>query len=118
MGKSILIVEDDPATLGMIVQALSEEGYILYTARTLAEALSRVSELSIDLILCDSLTTTPDGRYSVLNQIKAITTKPLIIVTAHSSNLYEDYKELGFAGILFKPFGLDELFAIVSAFLP
>src|SRR5689334_16987773 len=50
---TILIVDDEPPTLELIAVVLSDEGYVVYTARTPAHARAALAENRPDLMLVD-----------------------------------------------------------------
>ena len=60
----ILIVEDEPSLREVMQRALRQEGYVVETAATYAEADRRVSGYDYDCILLD-IATRSRTRYSV-----------------------------------------------------
>jgi CheY-like chemotaxis protein len=52
-GKSILIVDDNPANMKLVRVLLSSEGYDVHTAADAQEALAELSNSRPDLILMD-----------------------------------------------------------------
>ena len=59
--KKILILEDDPVAVKMISQVLSKSGYSVNVAEDGYTGLSKVKELTPDLIVCDVIMPRLDG---------------------------------------------------------
>jgi twitching motility two-component system response regulator PilH len=83
--KTVLIVEDDPASLDIFETILRHGGYEVVTARSGAEGLERARALLPDVVVVDI--GLPDGlAFGVLGQLsddpetEAI---PLIVCTVH-----------------------------------
>lgn len=53
MGKTILVVEDDPGMRSFLTTVLAEEGYRVETARDGAEGLSKLLSVEPDLVITD-----------------------------------------------------------------
>lgn len=48
-------------------------------------------------------------------EVRAHTTAPVVIVSAHTASVFRGWQDRGFAGLLTKPFDLDMLVALVAA---
>ncbi|GHV48407.1 hypothetical protein FACS1894204_12690 [Synergistales bacterium] len=103
---SVLIVDDERSNLLLLNQILSPE-YTVFTAKTGAEALSRVENDVPDLILLDIMMPGMSG-FDVLKQIKedpATQDIPVIIVTGLTgTNDEEKGFSLGAVDYITKPF--------------
>ena len=108
MLKTILVVEDEPASLELLSHFLRKEGYRVSEASDGAKAIERLDNQPFDLVLtdirmpprrCDSL------RMHILSRLPTI---PIITMTAFPS---EDLRPIWGYGIpcLSKPLSLDEL---------
>ena len=116
----ILVVDDEPLNLKLLVSQLTAKGYELITARDGTEALSVVREKRPDLILLDVMMPGMDG-YEVTGHLKADADTrdiPIIMITALTG---EDEKKKGLkAGVddfLNKPINGAELEARVVSLL-
>ncbi len=60
--ERILLVEDDPEVLSLTRKVLKKNGYLVYSCRTMADALNVFAQEKgcFDLVLCDIIL--PDGR--------------------------------------------------------
>lgn len=68
--KKILIVEDDSALRGILVEFLEEEGFAVFGASDGEEGVKMIKENNPDVILLDIILPKKDG-YEVLKEIKA-----------------------------------------------
>jgi twitching motility two-component system response regulator PilH len=83
--KTVLIVEDDPASLDIFETILRHGGYTVVTAQSGAEGLERARELLPDAVVVDL--GLPDGPgFGVLDELSddpATESIPLIVCTVH-----------------------------------
>ena len=66
----LLLVEDDPDTRECLVLALEEQGAVVRSASSVAEALERFAEESPDALISDLGMPGEDG-YSLIRQVRA-----------------------------------------------
>ena len=113
MAKKILIVEDDPAIVRLLNVALKTNDYDVIIANTGIEGISKFLSENPDLILLDMGLPDIDGG-EVLDQVRASSNKPVIIVSARGR---ENEKVLaldnGANDYITKPFNIGELLARV-----
>jgi DNA-binding response OmpR family regulator len=118
MPKTILLVDDSPAHLKLMEQALAGKDYEFLTALDGEEALARATRQHPDLILLDIVLPKKNG-YQVCRQLKSSTetrTIPVILVTSRvaESDRYWGMKQ-GADGYVTKPFQPAELLAAVES---
>ena len=119
--KKVLIIEDDSFLQGLEAGKLKKEGYNIVTASTGEEAMKKIHEPGIDVILLDLILTDFDG-FEILKKIKTIETLKNIPVIVFS-NLSEEKaikksKELGATDFMVKSnFTLDELIKRINEIL-
>lgn len=114
----ILIVDDEQTLLNQLKDAFEDQCYMVETASDGEEALDKVFENQIDLIILDIMLPKQDGM-SVLFEIrKADIAIPVLMLTA-KGDIDDKIKglDLGADDYLAKPFSLDELMARVRALL-
>jgi len=91
MGKILLLVEDDKNLNKINRLALSGEGYIVYTALTLAQARKQLTACNPDLILLDVML--PDGNgYDFCKEIREqpqLSAVPVLFLTSVTDNAGE-----------------------------
>lgn len=116
----LLIVDDEPFNLEIIVEYLSERDYHLMSASDGASALEILAREPVDLVLLDRMMPGMDGM-EVLRRIKAdpaLQAIPVIMQTAAAS---PDQVREGLAAgahyYLTKPFAADSLLAVVGTAL-
>jgi two-component system, OmpR family, response regulator MprA len=117
---TILVVDDDPAIIELITFALEREGAVIVGAvdgREAIEALGqRPTPQQFCLVLLDLMMPRVDGLL-VLRYLQHHPgpTPPVVVMTAHPA-LLQDALAAGARGALRKPFGVDELLAVVRSY--
>ena len=112
----ILVVDDDPLIIRLIIDTLNVEGYDVDSAENGVAALEKTRHARFDLILSDLHMPQLDGvgLYRALTEGQGHPVPKIIFVTGSvgSSELHRFLKETGLP-LLRKPFNLDELQQIV-----
>lgn len=114
---AILVVEDDADTGTLIAECLESEGYDVAVVGGLHTALKALARRPFALVLTDALVALDlgDGRWEAVERLRhAAQRAPVVICTARRASDFADYAGRGFAGLLPKPFDLDDLLAVVS----
>ena len=121
MAKKILVIEDYPATVEMMENILSMEGYKIVTAADGPSGLEKVSAEKPDLILLDVMMPEMSG-FDVCQKLKSDkkTSKiPIIIVSVRASeDSINRGKKVGADEYIPKPFDPFKLIEIVKKYLP
>lgn len=118
----VLIVEDDPDTVGLLSSTMRQIGFTPLVASDGYEALALARRYRPDLILLDLRLPGMDG-YESLTHLKrdAVTqTIPIIAISAHVSHVEEERNRLvalGAASFVPKPFSVEDLLAEVEVAL-
>ena len=117
---TILIVDDNSANLGVLSDALSQEGFEVRVAKSGKMALERVKYALPDLILLDVMMPEMDG-FETCRRLQAnpeTTQIPIIFMTALSdtANKVEGF-QLGAVDYITKPFQQEEVLARVKLHL-
>lgn len=115
--KTILVVDDEPAMVGMVGALLGEEGYQIVTAYDGEVALRRHAEERPDLVILDRRLPKLSGD-EVCRQIRASASTPILMLTGErGSEERARLLDLGADDYLEKPFSKRELSARVRALL-
>lgn len=117
---SILVVDDTPANLRLLVGILAERGYDVRPARDGMQALSIAAGVNLDLILLDINMPGMDG-YQVCEQLKANQRTceiPVIFISA-MTEAFNKVKAFSVGGVdyITKPFEIEEVVARVKTHL-
>jgi adenylate cyclase len=116
----ILIVDDTPANLGVIVESLEDRGYRVVVAQDGEEAMQRADFAQPDLILLDVMMPGLDG-FEVCRRLKALTNTRKIPVIFMTSLTETEQKitafKAGGVDYVTKPLQIDEVMARVSTHL-
>jgi len=114
---TILVVDDEPAMVGMVAALLGQEGYEVVTAYDGEAALRRQAEELPDLVILDRRLPRMSGD-EVVRGIRAVSNTPILMLTGEKGT-EERAKllDLGADDYLEKPFGKKELSARVRALL-
>ncbi len=112
--QKILIVDDERNIRKVLSTYLKKEGFEVETARNYEEAISKVSEENIDLVLTDMRLPGPSG----LNLLQWVKSKqaflPVILITAYGSiDSVVLAMKAGASNYLTKPVDMDEMMAII-----
>ncbi|MBE3558994.1 MAG: response regulator transcription factor [Ktedonobacteraceae bacterium] len=123
MAKKILIMDDDPTIAELLTESLADEGYETYMVTQSLRFYDAVREHMPDLVLLDIMMPYLDGHdqlklMGMLKEIGGIEHPiPVIIVTAmNAANVAKDeqeFREAGVMHIVYKPFDLEKLSALV-----
>jgi two-component system chemotaxis response regulator CheY len=112
-GSRVLVVDDDPSILDTVTSILSSEGFQVMAAGGGAEALALLRSWHPTLVLLDMRMPIMDGWAVARSMQEAGSKVPIVVMTAaESAKRWAD--EIGAAGHLAKPFGLDELLQCVE----
>jgi len=108
---TVLIVDDEPLNIRFLIEPLNSF-YSIIVATSGEQAIQRLDEHSIDLVLLDIVMPGMDG-FEVLKQIKQNQTNKDLPVIMISGNHDKDDKakglELGAAAYLTKPFHIPDV---------
>ena len=113
----IFLLEDDSAIAMGLSYSLSNEGYTVTVARSVAEGMDIVAKQSFALYLLDL--TLPDGSgYDVCKVIKERGDLPVIFLTAYDDevNVVMGF-DMGADDYITKPFRLKELLVRIKSVL-
>ncbi len=117
MGTKLLVIDDDPNICDLLRYFFENEGYEVKTAGDGVEGISFFKMYEPDLVLLDLMLPKKDGN-QVCREIRAISSKPVIMITAKDEVLDKVVGlELGADDYVVKPFELKELSARVKAVL-
>jgi DNA-binding NarL/FixJ family response regulator len=116
----VLVVDDSPATLGMLTDALEDGGYMVLVAADGASAVALVEQVSPDIILMDAIMPGMDG-FETCRRIKqnhAMASVPVIFMTGlrDTENVIRGL-EAGGVDYVAKPASPDEVIARIKVHL-
>jgi len=120
MPEKILIVEDNPQNMKLLLMTLRPHGYALLEAKDGAEALKIAVRDKPDLIIMDIQLPKVSGLEvtRMLRQMSAFNHVPIIAVTAYAmKGNKEKFIESGCDAYLSKPFNTRELPEVVEEML-
>ena len=114
---TLLVVDDDPKIRNLLRRGFEGEGITVFEAGTKADALSTITTQQIDLVTLD-LDLGHDDGLEVATAIRAISTVPIIMVTAKDDVIDRVVGlEIGADDYITKPFHLREVLARVKSVL-
>ena len=106
----LLVVENEPVTLGLITTLLKGEQHDVTPAKGAEEALALLEKQTYDLMLSDIRMTPIDGMELLKRSREAYPGMPVIMLTAFGTvSTAVDSLKLGAFDYLTKPFKVDEL---------
>jgi CheY-like chemotaxis protein len=124
----ILLVDDDPDFRVLHARVLAAEGYAVVEAGGREEALARLAEGPVDLVVTDVMMSSRDAGFSLCRQMRRqarFEDLPVIVVTAIGSQLGydfaprtgEDLSDMGADAFFEKPVAPGALVAAVRRLL-
>lgn len=119
MQKKILVVDDEPDILKVVVFRLKKKGYEIRSATNGQEALDALKEQKPDLVILDLRLPIIDG-IEVGKRIKADDTLshiPVILLSASSDTIQKSAQECRADDYLTKPFDVEELLIRIARLL-
>jgi two-component system response regulator MtrA len=115
--STILVVDDEPAMVGMVGALLGEDGHQIVTAYDGEVALRRHAEERPDLVILDRKLPRMSGD-DVVRGIRAVSNTPILMLTGEKGTEERArLLDLGADDYLEKPFGKKELSSRVRALL-
>jgi DNA-binding response OmpR family regulator len=121
MGRSVLIVDDEPYILRILSFKLRREGYTTLPAESAEEAELLLAKHPVDLVLLDVALATPTNGFDLAASLRRnAKTKHLPIIMLTARGFAADVlrgREVGAAGYITKPFSAEEVIRRVRALL-
>ena len=112
----VLVIDDEPDVVRLIVKVLSGRGHVVQIARDGASALARVKHEPPDVILCDSDLPKIDGA-EVCRQLKTDETTsdiPVVMMTSSYIDIYDVGSHAGPDAFVVRPFVREVLANVVE----
>jgi two-component system, chemotaxis family, chemotaxis protein CheY len=115
--ERILIVDDDESIRQIVRICLTDEGYEVFEAPNGQVALNTLDQFTPDLILLDLRMPVMDGWEFAKRYEKMPGPRAPVVAFVAALNAEQDCADLDAAGILAKPFDLDDLLKAVRSLL-
>jgi len=115
----VLVIDDEPDVVRLILKVLSGRGHVVQTARDGASALLRVKLEAPDVILLDSDVPKIDGA-EVCRQIKTnpVTERiPIVMMTSSYIDIYDVGADGGPDAFVVQPFAREVLANVIDRVL-
>jgi CheY-like chemotaxis protein len=115
----VLVIDDEPDVVRLILKVLSPRGHIVQTARDGASALARVQQEPPDVILLDSDVPKIDGA-EVCRRIKTdvVTQRiPVVMMTSSYIDIYDVGADGGPDAFVVRPFAREVLANVIDRVL-
>jgi len=115
MQQRILVVEDDPAVLNLLVSTFRNEGYLVDPCSNGGDAIATIRQKDYDLVVTDIVMEGVDGLQVLAEVQSARPQTPVILLTGYGSveSAVQAMKG-GAYDYVTKPFKLDELLLTVQ----
>jgi len=120
IGKvNVLLVEDDRAVRDATRMLLKAEGYGVLTAETLAEALHKVRQETIDLLVTDYHLSDGETGTQVIAELREALGRPLkaVLMTGDTSSAVQELPRDSHLRVASKPIKAEELLTLLRALL-
>ena len=114
---SILVVDNEPTIVDLLVEILTDEGYIAYSAPNGADALALIARHPPALILLDMQMSDISAAELIVHlRLGGLATLPIVLLSTVSLQATPQLI-LGRIECLDKPFDLDDLLACVARYV-
>lgn len=114
----ILLAEDESTISRLIRQVLTNAGHTVTGVRSAGEAIESLAQGTYDLVLLDLHLADGDGfRVVTVLEEKGRPAPPVVLMTGEGQLDLDDPRAVRVAGVLNKPFDLDELERTVNRFI-
>lgn len=115
-----LVADDDRETLRIVGEAVEELGVTVTRAESGGELIERLADGEFDFVVTDVSMPWMTGLQAVHSARAAGLATPIIVITAlRDEKVASQVEALGRdAALLYKPFGIDELYAAIDSVLP
>jgi len=116
--KSILVVDDDRQMRAAMKEAVNRMGYQSVVAEDPVEALKKLEDISVSMIITDMKMPRMDGLSFVREARKRIGSLPILVITGYATveNAVDVMKE-GVCDYLIKPFSFEDLTHTIEAIM-
>lgn len=113
---SVLIVDDEPAQLGLLKEFIKSTGMSYRTATNGREALQKLKLEKADLVLTDIQMPNMNGHelLSEINNNPEVPKVPVIALSGQPNVSPADYLKEGFKGSLLKPYSSEKLLDLIA----
>lgn len=113
--RTILIVDDESPVVELSAEALEAAGYRTVTAVSGLQALDRIQDGGVDLLLTDAVMPGMPGLELARRAREMVSSLPVLVMSGHRSVIESEAWQLsGVSGYLNKPFTPAELRAVVE----
>lgn len=113
--KKILVVDDEPSVTGSLELILSEAGYEVLTAHTVADGIGVLKQTPVDLVITDLRLSDGSGIDLTMHIKRTTPDVEVILMTAYGSiDVTIEAIKAGAYYYLEKPYTPDRLFALVD----
>jgi two-component system NtrC family sensor kinase len=116
-GESILVVDDEPVIVNLLEDFFKRKGFTVMTAESGSEALSKLNESDVELIITDIKMPEMDGKkfYNEIKDSKPELLSKLLFITGDTMNsetraFLKDIK----GNYLRKPFSFEEITQVIN----
>ena len=116
-GPRVLVVDDDPGILTLVRDVLHNDGYRVETAANGLEALRSIEARRPSLVLVDMHMPILGGE-SFMKALRERGIDVPVVVMSAGPAAHRWAAELGAQGAIAKPFGIADLLAVASRFVP
>jgi CheY-like chemotaxis protein len=121
VATSVLVVDDEPQVVWMLLFSLEAEGYRTFSAGDGRDALDQIRRHRPRVVLLDIMMPMVDG-WSVLQELGTLPAdeRPRVVVVSARASARDRQKaiELGADAFVAKPFNVDDLLGVVRELEP
>jgi CheY-like chemotaxis protein len=113
----ILTIDDDPEIIDAIAEVIEDNNHTMLAAYSAKEGLALYKKHNPDLIFVDMMMEEVDSGIKFFNELKLLASKtPVILISGVGDGLCNvaDCSQLGFKGVLQKPFKPEQIINFIK----
>jgi DNA-binding response OmpR family regulator len=114
MNKKVLIIDDEADIRFLLERGLTSNNYQVKVAENLVQGIDKFNHITPDIIVLDVNLPDGNGSQETHSFRKKSFKTSIILISADSDHLIDNYKLVGADAFIKKPFSVNQLIAVIN----